>query len=124
MKATELRIGSTYQSVKFNQPVKLTAEDICELVKRAEGADIDDYIDEMFQPIPLVEEKLIELGFKHKEGNLWKLDKFYLFYKDGVVFNIAKKSGRKLEKSTIKVYIKYEHQLENIYYDVMNTKLL
>jgi hypothetical protein len=56
MKPTELRIGNWYNSVKFNQPVQLTAEDIYDLVARSDGADISHYISEMFEPIELNEE--------------------------------------------------------------------
>ena len=63
MKAEELKINSTYQSVKFNLPIALTAEDIAELVEMAEGADISHYIDEMLKPIPLTEEWLVDFGY-------------------------------------------------------------
>lgn len=74
MKAIELRIGSTYNSVKFNIPVTLTAEDIWELVERAEGASISHYIDDMFKPIELSEQWLRDFGFTVKENNM-QIDK-------------------------------------------------
>ena len=64
MKQSELRIGSIYKSVKWNKPVRLTAEDISELVYRADGASIEHYIGEIFEPIPLTEEWLLKFGFK------------------------------------------------------------
>lgn len=83
LKQSDLRIGNTYNSVKFNTPVRLTAEDIWELVARAEGASIETYIEEMFDPIPLTEEILLKCPEmkRHRKtkgldrGNFWLWDK-------------------------------------------------
>lgn len=66
IKASEL-IGRTFLSVKFQIPVTCMPEDIAELVHRADGARIDDYISEMFEPIPLTEEWLVKFGFSDKD---------------------------------------------------------
>ena len=69
MKASDLRIGNWYNSVKFNLPVKLTAEDIYELVIKADGANISHYIDSMFEPILLTEDSfedwMVKVGFEY-----------------------------------------------------------
>ena len=55
MKAQDLMIGATYESVKFGTPVTLTAEDIHEMVCRADGAKVDHVeIDQIVKPIPLL----------------------------------------------------------------------
>ena len=65
LKPIDLHIGGWYNSVKFNKPVQLQAEDIYELVARADGADISHYISEMFEPITLTEEWLVKFEFEN-----------------------------------------------------------
>lgn len=64
MKETDLRIGNWYNSVKHNRPVQCTAEDIYELVVRADGASIEGYISEMFEPLQLTPKLMESFGLK------------------------------------------------------------
>ncbi len=71
IKANELRIGSWYNSTKFNQPIMLAAEDIHEMVSRAEGANIECYIEEIVQPIQLTEQWLKDFGVQNIKYPKW-----------------------------------------------------
>jgi hypothetical protein len=119
--ANELRIGSTYNSVKFNLPVKLEAGDFYNLIIRAEGADISHYIDEYIQPILLTEEWLVKFGFEeigviHKKGwlNIW-----HSSYAEKYQIRIYK-VGDDVEKS---INIEYVHQLQNLYFALTGKEL-
>lgn len=111
MKATELRIGSTYRSVKFDMTVTLCAEDMYELVCKADGASIDFYIDGMIEPIPLTEEWLLKFGFKPFVKD---------FTKNGIIIH-TRKRGYVLRKSV--PIIKYVHQLQNLYFALTGEEL-
>ena len=116
MKAAELRINSTYHSVKFNQSVILTAEDIYELVVKAEGASIESYIDEMFNPIRITKERLIKLGFKPD------IDLKMILFKLGISCNTDNMefcySGQKIRK------LEYIHEVQNVCYDLTSDELV
>ncbi len=121
MKANELRIGSTYNSVKFNVPVTLTAEDIWELVEKADGANISHYIDEMFTPVELTEQWLKDFGCKKLNPSGWVTIGATYWDKDGIVFY---KNGNKyymsIGEKTNKIghhCIEFDkvHELQNIF---------
>lgn len=73
MKVGELRIGSTYHSVKFNTPVTLELSDLVELHNRCEGSELTpDIISQMLEPIPFTDEWLLKLSFKRLGNrNIW-----------------------------------------------------
>lgn len=114
MKLTEkeLRIGSTYHSVKFNVPVRLTAEDIWELVERAEGANIKTYIDEMFTPIKLTEKWIKDFGFK-KNASGWGFKGFQINH----LFEFQYCYGARSSKN------EYVHTFQNLYFALTETEL-
>lgn len=130
MKASDLKIGSTYKSVKFNKPVTLTAEDIYELVIKAEGANIESYIDEMLKPIELTEELLIKFGFKKRKGvySLQILDNQYIrcsLNKNKLSLCLDEYCQIYNERTDIISLksIKYVHQLQNLYFALTGKEL-
>ena len=118
----ELRIGNWYNSVKFNKPVTLTAEDIYEVVFRAEGANISHYINEMFDPIPLDEDWLVKFGFKRRmlskqtKDDYWiheKLPKEFSFYLPYFYMSIYFDN----------VNIPFVHSMQNFFHSLTGTEL-
>lgn len=112
MKVTDLRINNTYLSVKFNTPVKLTVEDIAELVNIADGASIDSYIDGMFKPIELNNNCFKKAGFKKQKcygiSNYWSIkihETWYSFYEKGGYWYMDHKYT---------VTFKYFHEIQNM----------
>ena len=127
MKSIDLRIGSTYHSVKWKIPVTLEAEDIAELVVMADGANIDHYIDSVFQPIPLTEEWLVKFGFNEKyksTSNRWT--KWAEGVNAGLELHDCEDEhgnihGVFLHDFTLEV--KYVHQLQNLYFALTGEEL-
>ncbi|MCK5605295.1 hypothetical protein KAR91_25610 [Candidatus Pacearchaeota archaeon] len=121
MKAIDLHVGYWYNSVKWDKPVILTAEDIHELVCRADGANISDYIDEMFTPIPLTEEWLIKFGF---EKIIAHKDKRCIHYIINEIELLANINGDGIYDLLWGVCeIKYVHQLQNLYFCLFGKEL-
>jgi len=121
MKENELRIGSTYHSVKFNQPVKLTAYDISELVRRSDGANISHYIDEIMKPIPLTEEWLGKVGIynKYKKEFGISFDRYDLFIDLSNRIFLRYDDNQIIQLKSIK----YVHELQNIYFALAGKEL-
>jgi hypothetical protein len=123
MNKSELLIGKTYKSIKFNCPVTLVPEDIIELGNRAEGADIETYIIDMFEPILLTKEWLLKLGFtkeseisEYFDGDYRYACEYVLDYKNDVlVFNN--------NMGSIYNHVKYVHQLQNLYFALTGEEL-
>lgn len=104
MEKSELRIGSIYMSEKFNMPVYLEADDICQMVQDADGADIEP--EGYIKPIPLSENWLEKFGFKQ-----WG-DK-YTWSVKGLIIH-KRKRGFVVRKSM--PIITSVHQLQSLYY--------
>ncbi len=124
MKGQDLTIGNWYHSVKFNTPVKLTAEDIYNLVADADGASIDHYIDEMFKPISLTESWLVKFGLKKSKFDGYEIRlkrkgyefTYYLYYDKGEMY-----TGNQEHFGCFQV--KHVHQLQNLYRSLTDEEL-
>ncbi len=117
MKATELRIGNWFNSVKFNTPVQCTLSDLYDLCANSEGAYNNPPIDDMFEPIPLTEEWLIKFGFKVEPD-----DDFTIWQKGQLEGLYDFKDGTYEYNSTV-LEIKYVHQLQNLYFALTGEEL-
>ncbi len=124
MKATDLYIGKTYHSVKFNRPVILTAEDLSELVHRADGALIDSYIETIIKPIPLYKDQLKKLGATDKgilvQSSNYPNGDLFIGCNEGSteVYLMNCSDGYRFGKE-----IKYVHQLQNLYQALTSKQL-
>lgn len=67
MKKEELRIGSYYRSVKFGVPVRCTLADLYDLCAQSDGAYDDPPIEDMFEPIPITDEWVDNMGARDTE---------------------------------------------------------
>ena len=125
MKASELRIGNLYKSVKFGCPIMCELSDLYELYHRADGAYNDPPIDEIFEPITLDKIWLKKFGFI-KDGKHYckgvhcthfsglmklKFDRLLQMWQ----FDIGS-----YEDLTRIVYV---HQLQNLYYALTGEEL-
>jgi len=109
MKAIELRVNNWYNSTKFQTPVICEFADFAELSARADGAKVDeDLIDELFEPIPLTGGLLRRCDLKYFP--------FEIFGDNHRGFHIAINNDEW-------VFIKFIHQLQNIYFDLTNEEL-
>ena len=113
--SSELYIGCTYLSVKFNVPVKLTAEDIYELVNDAEGAHIDHYIKNRIEPIQITKEYLIEVGFV---DSLLSMDGLMYEIDENVIDITFKNNEAVCELNGTPVSLLYVHNLEKLCYEL------
>ena len=113
MNAKSLRIGNYILDVQDGKPYPVTIETLYEILS---GMDY-------FVPIPLTEEWLLKFGFE-KMG-----DKFSLKNKKAGVFRFVKISGNiivgELEhgRNSISEFIKYVHQLQNLYFALTGEEL-
>jgi hypothetical protein len=139
MKANELRIGSYYQSVKFNQPVKIDISDFRELYILCDYAELDeDIIAEMFKPIPLTEAWLIDFGLILKRipdevDDKKYYDDVYLFNKEYEEFGLCRYNDNYYFDLVFNddsgwgtigvVEIKYVHQFQNLYWCICGKEL-
>lgn len=122
MKRNELIIGYWYQSVRFQVPIILTADDICDLVARAGGAGISSYIKEMFAPIPLTEDWLKKLGFE----KILEADNVFTKIKpDEVYFNLYQYGNEFdwVHREDTLSSVKHVHQLQNLYFALAQKEL-
>ena len=119
MEQGELRIGSLYNSVKFNTPVILTAEDIHEMVCRADGAKVSSsIIAEIIEPIPLTKEWLKKMPydkssfrFKPMEGlGNWAVEMCWTVEDEEDEWRIIK-------------VITYVHEWQNLYDELTEEEL-
>lgn len=119
MKASELRIGSTYLSTKFGVPVTLELADFDELYHRCDGAEIDDsVIESLIKPIPLTEEWLVKFGFE-TDHICWFKDGITIGdYKDGFFYIPAGMSFAKRKNP-----IESVHQLQNLVFALTGEEL-
>lgn len=123
MKATELRIGNWYNSVKFGHSVQCELVDLYDLCANSEGAFSNPPIDKMFKPIPLTEQWLKDFGFtKHEIKTLFFIDdriRYDLKHKKVRIIKGCMRAGeaQKQECGTpIDIEINYVHQLQNLYF--------
>ena len=118
LQAEDLRIGNWYHSVKWNKPVRLTAEDIYNLVANADGANISSYISGMFTPIPLTEDWLKRFGYLRDEiyKQYYNPGSTMPIYRRGVYWNTS-------ATSLISKDFQYVHQLQTLYHSLTGTDL-
>lgn len=153
MKATELRIGNVYNSVKFRTAVECELTDLAELCHRSDGAYNDPPIDEMFEPIPLTELWLLRFGFEkwgnepftpHENHLIYCLSnaidgtsdfKVYLseswygakeLTPEEILKHTEKHWGIKIDYDILYFYyeLKYVHQLQNLYFSLTGEELI
>jgi hypothetical protein len=114
IKANELRIGNFfYPDVDGDAYAQITAKDILELYS--------DPIDDYYKALPLTEEWLIKFGFEKVENgclfkniiNYWN---FFLWEKSDYIDLV-------INKSSIRLSIKYVHQLQNLYFSLTGEEL-
>ena len=126
MKASELRIGNWYRSVKFNVPVKCDITDFYDLCAKSDGATEHPPIDEMFEPIPLTEEWLLKFGFTldceytpYGKAEIYRNDDM-----DVVLSGVFK--GVNIPyvcDDSFIVNVKHVHQLQNLYFALTGEEL-
>jgi len=135
MKASELKVGSTYLSTKFRTPVICEMADMWEIYARAEGATPgENEIDSVFEPIPLTEEWLIKFGAEKSND---EYGGFFLPKHNGTRLRI-KYAERYIGESKVKcwsiffgigryggfyVQADHVHQLQNLYFALTGEEL-
>ena len=119
MKATELRVNNWYKSVKFNIPVPCDLVDFYELCVRSDGAYGDPPIDDMFEPIPLTEEWLLKFGIYEPIGIHNSMFSGLII----VEWNEYTKLYEFCVGDISLVFIKYVHQLQNLYFALTGEEL-
>lgn len=125
MDPIELRIGNWYRSVKFDKPVQLTAQDIAELVRLADGANISCYISTMFEPLELIEQWLKDFGFMDDGSKRFTTDSLKIITHAMVSFESFTKSWHLyLGHHAIHVEFQYVHQLQNLYFALTDEELI
>lgn len=130
MRERDLTIGNTYQSVKFNMPVILTAEDIRELVVMAEGASIESYIKEVFEPLE-IRHNIKELGLSNMDYGYdisIDLDKtLRLIVSDGWFYpqieEMPETANGEIQVVSLN-RIKYVHELQYLYFMLKGENLI
>ena len=110
MKANELRIGNY---ILFDNDVYDVRGFVNERVKIHKR---EVYIGQLFKPIPLTEEWLLKFGFsKWKNKNNFSKGSF-------IVYTLSKK-GFHFGKKSLRVELKYVHQLQNLYFALTGEEL-
>lgn len=141
MKVQELRIGNVIEAecynsgtiekhiVKeiFSNSVMITIDkrflpEDSDLHRIMEGSS-SEYKSSDIQPIPLTEEVLLKCGFEELNG-LSDVEHITRFSKN-LIFQIGKSQNDKFMYGLTNgvVYIKYLHQLQNLYFDITNEEL-
>ena len=121
----ELRFDNwVYGSIRPNEPVQIKSIDttICKA-----GEYLEDY--KSINPIPLTEDILLKCGFvfitdwsiKRNEGFLYLLDLGYLMLGTGVMGGYVTLFNN--EGLSCGIYVKYLHQLQNLYYSLTGEEL-
>jgi hypothetical protein len=110
MKSSELRVGNL---IKGKSPEKKVYE---------EPVKIDEYYLTMFfnkmmdvEPIPLTEEWLLKFGFETNDVRYWQISAFRL--------HINRYGEWIFKVETFEQEIKYVHQLQNLYFDLVGEEL-
>ena len=121
--AASLRIGNYYNSVKFNQPVKCHLTDFYELCAASDGATDDPPINEIFEPIRLTEQILINFGFEVSKTT----DKFFTKY-NNIGISTANDKFIFIQGNFVCLLIltelKYVHELQNLYFALTGNELV
>lgn len=104
MEAKEFRIGNAIWLVDKNKAYVIQ-----------DGHDIDECENnEMVKPIQLTEEKLLKCGFENiVDGNFWDKNICIHVSKDGLYILTEQR----------RVYVKYLHQLQNLYFALTGEEL-
>ncbi len=120
MKLSDLRVGNWYMSVKFGVPVRCTLEDFYELYVLADGATSDPPIDQIFEPLPLTEDRVRSFGFEphgiRRDYYLWYIHDTRLLFQ-----MIDREDGFVYEH---RVVLEYVHELQDLYRDLTNEELI
>jgi hypothetical protein len=115
IKAEELRIGNFfYPDVDGDAYAKITAKDILELYS--------DPIDDYYKALPLTEEWLIKFGFEKNTDN-GCLFKNIINYWNFILWEKSNYIDLIINKSSIRLSIKYVHQLQNLYFSLTGEEL-
>ena len=101
MKANELRIGNFYDNNGF---VSVVSPNTIEEVWNAERSWV--------KPIPLTEEWLLKFGFEN--GNYFTLNNVIIYKHDK--YRYKYNYGQ--------IWVKYVHQLQNLYFALTNEELI
>ena len=115
IRASELRINNIVEADGIIQRVYRIWQNGAELVEQEDGDDDLDYHENDIHPIPLTEEWLLKFGFtKEVLGwKHWNLD-LYLYLDNGCFES---------EQLPMFIYLKYVHQLQNLYFALTNEEL-
>lgn len=136
MKASDLRIGNYYTSVKFGVVVKCDISDLSDLCAKSDGAIDHPPIDEMFAPIPLTEDWLNDFGFKNDYAKHWtkSIGKYYsegqliISYsfsrEDKEAFQVSQGTGGDNCTWIYPPKPKYVHELQTLYYALTGKELV
>ena len=127
MKINELRIGNIIGAITVNNPVKVT--DIFTGYNDDPMVNCDNFSErgiEDFEPIPLTEDWLINLGFSFIQLSSDKSYKKYAKpYMCGAIrINYKKDNSFWYVANGNTFLIKSVHQLQNLYFALTNTELM
>lgn len=119
MKLNELRVGNTYLSTKWRVPVICDLTDFYELYEMADGAYDDPPVDEIFEPLPITKDALVELGFEY-DKIAWFRETIMLDSNGDGSYAIW---WNTLTHGRLDIDLKYVHELQDIYRSLMGEDL-
>lgn len=126
MKATELRIGNIVQCNDDGTIFKIDEITAMGLTVTALGGGETTWIEfDQFEPITLTEKWLTDFGFKMQVNQMSPMAYWYFIGRFGIWYytesDIPEYFGITLNR--IDVFIKYVHQLQNLYFALTGTEL-
>jgi hypothetical protein len=113
MKASELRIGNYFKHSLFEDYLEIQSiseSGLCSAKEVNGGFEI-----EHTNPIPLTEEWLLKFGFETNDVRYWQISAFRL--------HINRYGEWIFKVETFEQEIKYVHQLQNLYFDLVGEEL-
>lgn len=123
MKANELRIGNYVMFQGLNRPFRVSIIDTTETETETKA-----------MPIPLTEDWLLKFGFDKSDNDLYKLllmknDDFqsdlWARSESGLKISLTCSQGDYPEQTTFTFdYLKYVHQLQNLYFALTGRELI